>query len=153
MRIRKVSQTPIPSDTAEIIDGYSTSPTNGYSCNYANEAFGGTILWTNSSPTSNFTNGTINLSSSDYDCIEIIYRLSTTRMQTKSTGIIPKGYGSILEFVYNDGSTNLYNSRFISYSSSTSLYSENCYTTQGSSADNSRLIPLYVIGYKKGLFS
>ena len=36
MRIKKVSVTPVPSDTASIVDGYSESTTNGYSCNYVN---------------------------------------------------------------------------------------------------------------------
>ena len=36
MRIRKVNQTVLPSDKASIVDGYSTSATNGYSCNYVN---------------------------------------------------------------------------------------------------------------------
>lgn len=36
MRIRKVTQSPIPVEEASIVDGYSTSQTNGYSCNYVN---------------------------------------------------------------------------------------------------------------------
>ena len=37
MRIRKVSQSPIPATSeAQIIDGYSTSTTDGYSANYIN---------------------------------------------------------------------------------------------------------------------
>ena len=43
MRIRKVGETPIPSGTASIVDGYSTSTSNGYSCNYINNNFTGTI--------------------------------------------------------------------------------------------------------------
>ena len=38
MRIRKISQTPIPaSSEAQVLDGYSTSVTDAYSCNYVNQ--------------------------------------------------------------------------------------------------------------------
>ena len=139
---------------SEIVNEYTDSDKVGYSCEYLNNNKpNATILWTNNNPTNDFSQQTIQLNSDDYDCIEILFKLSTTRQQVKSTGIIPKGYGSLLDFLYNDGNLNFYNTRYIEYSTTTSLSIANCYSSQGSSVINSRCIPLYIVGYKTGLFS
>ena len=111
----------------------------------------GTILWTNENPTSDFAQQTITLSSSDYDCYEIIYRQNTTTSRVLSTGKIIKGYGTLL--MQSIGQNQF---RAINYVSDISLeiYYNQKLTTYGSTptTDNSINIPLYVIGYKTGLF-
>lgn len=72
MRIRKVTQSPLPTEEASIVDGYSTSTTNGYSCNYVNSLYSGVELYNNSTG----TNGSVSLSenTSNFTYLEIFYR-------------------------------------------------------------------------------
>lgn len=111
----------------------------------------GTILWTNQNPTNDFSQQTITLSSSDYDCYEIIYRQNTTTSRILNTGKIIKGYGTLL--MQSIGQNQF---RTINYVSDTSLeiYDNQELTTYGTTTtnDNRINIPLYVIGYKTGLF-
>ena len=53
----------------------TTSDTDTYSCNYVNSKTTGTVLWTNSNPTSSFSAQTINNLSnlSQYVYIDIVY--------------------------------------------------------------------------------
>lgn len=148
MRIKKISQTtPVQ---AQIVDGYDESTENGYSCNYINNQK--KLLWVNSDPTSSFAAQTITLGTSmeDFDMYEIFYTCGTSSRIASVKGI--KGYGT--ELTTSDNSCVLYN-REVNYTSDTQF----AFTTaklllaSGSSAsqDNSRLIPVYVIGYKTGL--
>lgn len=141
MRIKKVSQT-TPTQS-QIVDGYSTSTADGYSCNYVN-GLNGKILWTNSNPTSDFASQTITLSSDDYDMLEIIYMTFNTNNQTSSVKI-PKGYNSRIITSLSSGTVY---TRDYTYNSDTSYTIGN---TTGSGND-SNLYPLYIIGYKTGLF-
>ena len=98
-----------------------------------------TILWTNSSPTSSFSNQTITLSESldNYEYYEILFRQNTSSARLMTTGKIPVGYGTIL---------NAYSTNFRPTGttvSGTSIYFENA-----NASDNGYVIPLYVIGYK-----
>lgn len=68
MRIRKVSQT-TPTQ-AQVVDGYSTSEVDSYSCNYVNSTLG-TILYDNDTGSTN--NLSLNDSSTNYDIIDVIY--------------------------------------------------------------------------------
>lgn len=110
----------------------------------------GTILWENPNPTADFAAQTITLSSSDYDCYEVIYRQSVDTARTFNTGKILKGNGTILSF-----QAILPHYRAINYNSDTSLTIGEgidlpSYAT--TSANNSQCVPLYIIGYKTGLF-
>lgn len=157
MRIKKTSQTtPVQ---AEVVNTYSESQENAYSCDYINKAFGGTILWTNPNPTDDFSNQTITLNSSDYDAYELIYARSKSQNIRYSTGRIPKG-SSFNIFVFageESGGYLSYRYRNLNYVSDTSLSVSNCIqkivneTTTGTA--NGVCIPLYIIGYKTGLFS
>ena len=93
--IIKVKPTRVLAST--VVNAYNESTENAYSCDYSNKAFGGKILWTNESPTSNFASQDMNLSSSDYDCYEIIYKLDKSSSQTFSTGKTIKGSGTYLQ--------------------------------------------------------
>lgn len=111
----------------------------------------GTILWKNSNPESTFTPQTITLNSNDYDCYEIIFRFTKDINRTNSTGKSLKGSGTICTYAVGG---NYY--RVINYVSDTSLSVSDgeVITTFGGTpnTDNSWCIPLYVIGYKTGLF-
>ena len=104
----------------------------------------GTILWTNLNPTSNFASQTINLNSSDYDILELIYMEFNSTNETGSVKI-KKGYSTRLTTSLSSGTTY---TRAFTYVSDTSYSIGN--TTNG--GNNSNLYPLYVIGYKTRLF-
>lgn len=114
----------------------------------------GTILWTNPNPTSAFASQTITLSSDDYDMLEIFTSNAGSFKILKgqnTTLFLANGYGA-------DHMTTAF--RNFNYSSDTSysISNEQHYViaTGGSitySNNNSDIIPLYIIGYKTGLFS
>lgn len=142
----------------EISNEYNNANNMAYSCDYVNKAFGGTILWTNPNPTDDFSNQTITLNSSDYDAYELIYARSKSQNIRYSTGRIPKG-SSFNIFVFageESGGYLSYRYRNLNYVSDTSLSVSNCIqkivneTTTGTA--NATCIPLYIIGYKTGLF-
>ena len=102
----------------------------------------GTVLWTNPSPSSSFGAQNITLSSSNYDMLEIFYLLFNNANVMNSTRII-KGYSArILTYA----STGI-SIRQLTYSNDTT------YAVGEDSDNNVRGIPLYVIGYKTGVFS
>lgn len=143
MRIRKVSKT--TQTGAQIIDGYSNSQVSGYSCNYANKAFGGKILWTNEHPENAFASQTITLSSSDYDYYEVYCTYSNTTLDYLNAFKSIKGKG-VLMYILGYG-TNLSARRKIDYTDATHLL---VYGGKSNSDDNnSYVIPVYVVGYKK----
>ena len=111
----------------------------------------GTILWTNQNPSSSFSTRSITLSSSDYDCYEIIYRQNINISRMLNTGKIIKGYGVLLM-----QSIGLNYFRVVNYVSDTSLefLDNKSLTTYGTTDEinNDVNVPLYVIGYKTGLF-
>lgn len=112
----------------------------------------GTILWTNPNPNNSFLPQEITLSSGDYDCYEVIHKQSVDRARTFNTGKILKGNGIILSF-----QATLPHYRAVNYVSDTTLQINDCvdvyYTNPASTiANNTQCIPLYIIGYKTGLF-
>ena len=120
------------------------------------------LLWTNSSPTSSFAAQTITLDTSmaNFDCYEIICKNSVGTSgdddnRTMSSGLLLKGNGTRLSFSYaGSGGVNT-RSRAVSYSTDTTLSFATAYSAAGTTAwvqNNSLLVPLYVIGYKTGLF-
>ena len=112
----------------------------------------GTILWENPNPSaSSFNAQNILLSSSDYDCYEIIYMFSTTNTNCTNTGKIPKGKGTMMVFLINVGGIHGNTTRNVNYSDATHLSFETAQDDSGNSITN-RCIPLYVIGYKTGNF-
>lgn len=145
--IIKVSQT--TSTQAQVIDGYSASTTDSYSCNYVNGSVG-KILWTNSSPNSNFEGQTITLSSADYDFYEIYCTYNCTTASQYANGFRTiKGKGLIIS--ENGYGTDLSIRRKIDYTDATHLLISPAYG--GVNIDNGYLVPIYVIGYKTGTFN
>lgn len=115
----------------------------------------GTILWTNSSPSSSFSPQTITLSSSDYDILEIIFDQGTSLDKQFSQRFI-KGKGTFLQCFLVSGNSIYFRWRNVTYVSNTEYRINDCYQqiagSTSSAGANSGIIPLYVIGYKTGLF-
>ena len=106
----------------------------------------GEVLWTNANPTSDFASQTITLDKSldSYNCYEIYFRQSKTTSRYFTTGKIPVGYGTILEVYganYRPTGTTM---------SGNTIYFENA--SVSGATDNGYAIPIYVIGYKTGIF-
>jgi hypothetical protein len=108
----------------------------------------GTILWRNTGPQYGFGADTIQLSETlnNYDMYEIIFQQSATTSRMMTTGRIPVGNGTILFW----GSGTVYSRPTATTVSGTSITFE--HGKNGSSQDDSSTIPMYVIGYKTGLF-
>lgn len=106
----------------------------------------GKSLWENPNPTASFSSQTITLSESleNYNCYEIIFRQNRTSARYFTTGKIPVGYGTILN-VYS----NNYRATGTSVSGNT-IYFENA--SANGTTDNGYVIPVYVIGYKSGVY-
>lgn len=109
------------------------------------------ILWTNPNPTSSFSAQTITLNSSDYDMYEVLFYGSETRADTMTSGRIPKGENAFLQQVYHMGDGSQTRNRSVKYVSDISLN-----ITEGTingNSNNTQNIPIYIIGYKTGLFN
>lgn len=111
---------------------------------------GSKILWTNSNPTSSFAGQTINnLDLSNYDSYRIIWATSTSGIVKQSTGSIPTGEKTeFFTCFYNNGVSVRY--RQVTAITSSSLTFGNA--TENGNTNNGACIPLYIIGYKTGLF-
>lgn len=113
----------------------------------------GKILWTNPNPMSEFASQTITLNSNDYDYLEFIFK-SDYDDSTKAiiSGRTIKGYG--VRTSYTSITSFKFWSRQINYNSETNYDIGDCIviTSNSGSVSNTNLIPLYVIGYKTGLF-
>lgn len=119
----------------------------------------GKLLWTNPNPNVPFLPQEITLNESlvNYDCYEVIYLNNISEDRYYNTGKIPKGHGTSIFEVYP--SLNIYGvgcrNREITYTSDTALtISEGKFSsgTGSQTVNNNACIPLYVIGYKTGLF-
>ena len=150
--IKATQTTPVQ---AEVVNDYSTSQKNAYSCSYANKVFDGTMLWTNPDPTADFDSQNITLSTGDYDFFEILY---TTNDKTSmlNTGKIKKGFNTLLQAGVGSSSQGPYNFfRSVTYTNDTTFnvgVGLEAYASQRPT-NAGVCIPLYVIGYKTGLFN
>lgn len=141
--IRKTSETRALAGT--IVNEYSNTQTNAYSTEYSNKAFGGTILWTNPSPTNNFAEQTITINNlTDYDMYMVIANNDTSDSQRKLTTIAMVGYGGFI--LSNRGAYR----PFRNLSDNVITFYPNF--DKDNNVANSNSIPLYIIGYKTGLF-
>ena len=144
MKVKNITSTP---ETSNVI-GASDTPNDKdvYSSNATKELINNvssTILWTNPNPTTSFEEQDITLNDNIENYDEYIVLAKTWRNNTNialSTRV-PISYGAPMLYTEN---TNIYQ-RFTSVPSVKTLHI-------GSSPDNSFLVPIYVIGYKTGLF-
>ena len=115
----------------------------------------GKILWTNPNSESNFDPQTITLSDNDYDVLEVYYISSNgTNDDFVSSTKTPKGYKINLVSLGYNASTTPIRVRRIDYVSDTtlSITEGKSGTNSTSNLNNSVCIPIYIIGYKTGLF-
>lgn len=114
------------------------------------------ILWTNSNPTSSFASQTITLNSDDYDMYEIITSVSTTNDRYISTGKILKDKLCTLMWQTANQSSPYISIRIRSITNKTNTtisFGQAVSSTPTSGGIyNEQMIPIYVIGYKTGLF-
>lgn len=110
----------------------------------------GQILWTNPNPSSDISSTTtITLSSSDYDVIEVFYIQATSGNLCYSSRFL-KGNSTRMRIHTTDGA-NVY--RGLTYLSDTSYRIDLPYSDTALANINSLAIPVYIIGYKTGLFN
>lgn len=138
---------------------YNASTTDPYSCNYVNNNFESKskLLWTNPNPTSAFSAQTVTLSSSDYDVLEIFYFDFTGTLNIYSTKTL-KGSPCNLMALFQYQDHGYAGSRLATYVSDTSYNFQTPITVIESDAFGRHTaaqwcVPLYIVGYKTGLFS
>ena len=148
--IKKTSET--RALAGNIVNAYSKSQKSTYSCDYLN----GKLLWANPNPTSSFAPQTITLNSDDYDVYEVFYKVESSSSSIKSEKSI-KGYGCWLEQSRAESSGgSTCRMRNITYTNATTLVVDIGWSSTGTSNRtqlDSSLIPIYIIGYKTGLFN
>lgn len=135
----------------EIADEYTTGDNVAYSADYSNSAFGGKVLWTNPNPTSNMGETTIQINNlSDYDVIEVYVKSSTTGNNMLVEKII-NGFGSTLKW-WNAG-TGKFNERGMTTNINNNTITFTRCSIYDVGYNDNILIPLYIVGYRIGLFN
>lgn len=111
------------------------------------------ILWANPNPTADFSPQNITLSSDDYDILEFFWRSDVAGNRVYSTRTL-KGY-SVQSDLYSTVVPTRAWRRRADYVSDTSYSVGNCIRmeyNQTAYNENGYCVPIYVIGYKTGLF-
>ena len=120
-------------------------------------ALSATSLWTNSSPTSNFSGQSVSLSSSiaNYKYIGIKYRASTSLTTEMEFLVTPATLQKSLSTANNNtltfGARNSSNQRYdrgVTYTSNTSLTFTEASRVNTSGTNNGFCIPTKITGYK-----
>lgn len=150
MRIKKVSGTAVLN--GNVVDNLTDNSTeNAPSQRAVNQEFEnvkGKILWTNPKPTDSINTLSMTLENSDYDELEIFYQQSTGDSRCYSQKIL-KGHNGRIYLPYNVSGSYIPIYRNVDRNTDTSYTIGNI----TGFSDTSAIIPLYVIGYKTGLFS
>ena len=116
----------------------------------------GKVLWTNPSPTSEFSSQTITLNSSDYDLLEIFYYdyAPSSERGCLSARVI-KGKNTTLQAMFRESNVEFIGERKINYTSDTQLSVLDNYSIVRANSFNRSVyndwnVPIYVIGYNTG---
>ncbi len=143
--INKVNDTDM-NEIKSVVNNNATELTNVY------PNLGGQILWTNPNPDTAISSATnISLSSSDYDMLEVFYlQIRSGSGGTLYSSRFLKGYSTRMRVHTSDG-TNVY--RTLTYVSPTSYTITTAYSETTISNLQQLALPLYIVGYKTGLFS
>ena len=107
----------------------------------------GTVLWSNQNPSQDFGNQTLNIDTSDYDEIEIIYKTSGTHMESSKCELINNAGGVDL-LTYSQSRNNWY-VRNLGISNNTFTFSDSSIYNIG--VFNNTNIPITIIGYNRPL--
>ena len=110
----------------------------------------GRLLWTNSSPTSDFENQTIEINGTGCDTYDIYYKVHKSYDYVKKETILV-GKKGLLTVPTTEGFTADNTSRMITSISTSGITFGHGYN--GSTVSEGRLVPLYIVGYYTGLFS
>lgn len=108
----------------------------------------GKILWTNPNPTVDFPQQDITLSSSDYDILDFYFKSSKGNNYMLHNRTL-KGYSAIL-FSVSVAQSPYVQRRYADYVNDTTYNIKGMEGAWG--GDEGNLLPMYVIGYKTGLF-
>lgn len=153
MRIKKVSAT--TTTTAEIIDGYSSSTKDGYSCNYINEIVHGTVLYANDNGSN--SNISLNDTLANYTYVEVFWKTQYNNRIYSNKLYKPNGKNS--QFFYVEGANynaDKYNNTYLFWSdlyfSGTSIQIADAHGLTSLSGNytegTNRVFITRVIGYK-----
>lgn len=116
----------------------------------------GEILWTNSNPSSAMAKDVqINLNSSDYDMLEIFYKVYNTGSYVCSQKIV-KGYSTVLTsgFYAGKGRGTYYRELVRVNDTTYKTGNGEYYASNGNGNDMPNMnIPIYIVGYKTRIFS
>ena len=112
----------------------------------------GKILWENQNPTGYFTAQSITLNSDDYDMYEIIYYNWTNANFSLSSKAL-KGDNICLQSTILVNNTGYLGTRYVSYTSDTSLSIDDCYSIIQANIPSTQVVndwcvPVCVVGYK-----
>lgn len=111
-----------------------------------------TILWSNPNPSSTFAAQNIVLSSDDYDVLKIYFKKTSNENRLMCLETI-KGFGIDLHYI--DDSCAMFSRGMSRVNDTTFSLASAKYKLASSSStvgDNSRCVPIYIVGYKTGLF-
>lgn len=116
----------------------------------------GEILWENQSPTATFLPQSITLSSDDYDMLEIFYYDWITGKNFQSVKA-PKGEKcTMITLIQNNGNAYAGLRGYVATSDTELQFGNAIALIQGSSFNvgnaNDWCVPIYIVGYKTGLF-
>ena len=113
----------------------------------------GEILWANPNPNVPFLPQEITLSSGDYDMLEFFYRSDMTGKRMASVKCL-KGYSVQFDWFSMGIATRRWGRRLEFVSDTQYSVGDAIVCEQGQSTQvlNEQCVPLYVIGYKTGLF-
>lgn len=133
------------------VSSYVDTNDTTYSTSYINANYGQQVLWTNPNPLADFAAQTITLKNDNYDILEIYFRsnLSVAGYIGGHTSVL-KGYGFQLDF-HSTGGIHRWSRRIVR-NSDTSYSAYNCSRLSEGTIANDQCVPLYIIGYKTGLF-
>lgn len=118
----------------------------------------GELLWTNSNPTSSFSQQIITIPTlPDYDEFEIFFYDNTTRRAVSSTKLL-KNQGTNMMTIFQLNDHGNIGNRNIIWNTDTKLQVNDAVTiivndTFSRTANNAWCIPIYIVGYKTGLFN
>ena len=118
----------------------------------------GDLLWTNQNPTSSFAQQQITINElENYDEFEIYYYSNTSRKTMSSTKML-KNINSTMNVIFQWDNHGNVGNRDIIWISSTKIQFNDAVTiivndVFNRGANNSWGVPLYIVGYKTGLFN
>lgn len=131
-------------------DGTSLSAYHLNKCEYETlKRANGTILWENPNPTAEMSANTeITLSSNDYDMLLVVFSPNINVTKAYDSVTVPKGAN--IRLCSTDSSASGLSARNLTYVSDTTFTAGSGYLS--GAVQERRNVPLYIIGYKTGLF-